>query len=76
MTGRTPSRTCIYGVEQHILCHPTPNKVGGCTGAEFGIGNATQNKGYNTGFFGKWHMGGSLSATRFPTATDSGRAHR
>ena len=57
MTGRTPSRTCIYGVEQHILCHPTPNKVGGCTGAEFGIGNATQNKGYNTGFFGKWHMG-------------------
>jgi hypothetical protein len=24
MTGRTPSRTCIYGVEQHILCRETP----------------------------------------------------
>ena len=37
-TGRTPARTCIYAVEQHILCHAG---AGGCTGGEFALGNAT-----------------------------------
>ena len=38
-TGRTPARTCIYAVEQHILCHAG---AGGCTGGEFALGNATR----------------------------------
>ena len=61
--SRTPARTCIWGVEQHILCHAG---AGGCTGSEFGLGNATRaaaRKGgpsYLSGFYGKWHLG-SLS---------------
>ena len=38
-TGRTPARSCITGVEQHILCHAG---AGGCGGSEFGLGNATR----------------------------------
>lgn len=59
-TGRTPSRTCIWGVEQHIMCHG--DGVGGCTGAEYGLANATRDSphDYLSGFYGKWHLG-SLS---------------
>eukprot|EP00755_Sulcionema_specki_P031061 Sspe_Gene.95835::Locus_68146_Transcript_1_1_Confidence_1.000_Length_396::g.95835::m.95835 len=41
MTGRTPARTCIWGVEQHILCHKTPGMKGGCLEGEYSIANAT-----------------------------------
>jgi arylsulfatase A-like enzyme len=52
MTGRTPARTCIYGVEQHTLCHAG---VGGCSGSEYGLGNVTRDAGgYLSGFYGKW----------------------
>eukprot|EP00041_Stephanoeca_diplocostata_P037592 m.1428668 g.1428668 ORF g.1428668 m.1428668 type:complete len:622 (+) comp25067_c0_seq3:83-1948(+) len=57
MTGRTPARTCIYAVEQHILC---VSGVGGCAQGEYGLANATREKGYISGFYGKWHLG-SLS---------------
>ena len=59
-TGRTPARTCIYGVEQHILCRAG---AGGCAGSEYSLANASKDsqKGdYLTGFYGKWHLG-SLS---------------
>ena len=56
MTGRTPARSCIYAVEQHILCRDGAH---GCASGEIGIGNLTkQAKGdYLTGFYGKWHLG-------------------
>lgn len=59
MTGRTPARSCIYAVEQHILCH---GNAAGCASGEYGLGNLTrQAKGnYLSGFYGKWHLG-SLS---------------
>ena len=55
MTGRTPSRTCIYGVEQHILCRETPGIDGGCLHGEYSIANATRDHsaGYISGFYGK-----------------------
>ena len=61
-TGRTPARTCIKGVEQHILCRAGS---GGCTGSEYSLANATDDfnqttTNYLTGFYGKWHLG-SLS---------------
>eukprot|EP00729_Bicosta_minor_P010916 gene10916-9748_t len=58
MTGRTPARTCIWGVEQHILCHAGASD---CIEGEYSLANATQDKGgYVSGFYGKWHLG-SLS---------------
>ena len=60
LTGRTPARTCIYSVEQHILCRAG---VGGCGASEYGLGNATRDAprgDYLSGFYGKWHLG-SLS---------------
>lgn len=57
MTGRTPARTCIWGVEQHIMCRAG---VGGCADSEYSIANATRERGYLSGFYGKWHLG-SLS---------------
>ncbi len=59
-TGRTPARSCIWQVEQHILCHG--EGVGGCNGkapAEFALGNATRNadRSYLSGLYGKWHLG-------------------
>ena len=41
-TGRTPARSCIYGVEQHILCRAG---AGGCTGSEYSLANATKDFG-------------------------------
>ena len=49
LTGRAPSRTCIYSVEQHILAH-----------GETTIATAAKRRGYRTFFAGKWHLG-SLS---------------
>lgn len=64
ITGRTPSRTCIYGVEQHILCRDnTAGLKGGCTAGEFSIANATRLKGYMSGFYGKWHLGSLRNST-------------
>lgn len=57
MTGRVPERTCITGVEQHILCRAG---VGGCGDGEYTLANATRERGYVSGFYGKWHLG-SLS---------------
>jgi hypothetical protein len=34
--------SCIYGAEQQILCH---KGLGGCPGGEYGIANATREKG-------------------------------
>ena len=67
-TGRTPARTCIYSVEQHILCHADSGTGrGSCSGGEYSLGNATRTakakKGgpnYRSAFYGKWHLG-SLS---------------
>eukprot|EP00035_Acanthoeca_spectabilis_P039999 m.66580 g.66580 ORF g.66580 m.66580 type:complete len:411 (+) comp9823_c0_seq2:119-1351(+) len=58
-TGRTPARSCIYGVEQHILC---VEGRGGCSRGEYALGNATRDAdaNYLSGFYGKWHLG-SLS---------------
>ena len=44
MTGRTPARTCIYAVEQHILCRAG---VGGCAESEYSLANATRDSGHN-----------------------------
>ena len=53
LTGRTPTRTCIYSVEQHALCHE-----GICKEGEYSVANATRDfGGYLSGFYGKWHLG-------------------
>lgn len=57
LTGRTPARSCIYAVEQHILCRAG---VGGCAASEYSLANATSEHNYLSGFYGKWHLG-SLS---------------
>ena len=57
LTGRTPARTCIYAVEQHILCREGAD---GCARGELSVANLTQAHQYLSGFFGKWHLG-SLS---------------
>ena len=57
LTGRTPARSCIYAVEQHILCR---DGARGCARGEVGIANLTRQHGYVSGFYGKWHLG-SLS---------------
>jgi arylsulfatase A-like enzyme len=57
LTGRTPARTCIYAVEQHILCR---EGAACCTRGEVGLANLTRDAGYLSGFYGKWHLG-SLS---------------
>ena len=64
LTGRTPSRTCIYGVEQHILCRETPGVDGGCLHGEYSIANATRDHaaGFISGFYGKWHLVGGFTA--------------
>ena len=53
-TGRTPARSCIWGVEQHILCRAG---AGGCGGSEYSLANATRDAGkignqYLSGFYG------------------------
>ena len=56
LTGRTPSRTCIYGVEQHILCRETPGVDGGCLHGEWSVANATRSHpsgAFLSGFYGK-----------------------
>ena len=59
LTGRTPTRTCIYSVEQHALCHQ-----GICKGGEYSVANATRDHGgYLSGFFGKWHLGSLRNET-------------
>ena len=73
LTGRTPARSCIHDVEQHILCRATgpdfwhgPAAVpgsGGCLRGEYSLANATADATlgpYLSGFYGKWHLG-SLS---------------
>lgn len=44
-------------MEQHILCRAG---VAGCKQGEYSIANATRERGYLSGFYGKWHLG-SLS---------------
>eukprot|EP00048_Salpingoeca_helianthica_P012518 m.182805 g.182805 ORF g.182805 m.182805 type:complete len:575 (-) comp15383_c0_seq1:128-1852(-) len=56
LTGRTPTRECIITVEQN----PLPSALATSTTAAY-----AKNKGYATGFFGKWHLG-SLSSAIMP----------
>ena len=75
LTGRTPARSCIHDVEQHILCRATGSDFpgspsrgnGGCARGEYSLANATNDAAraagsapYLSGFYGKWHSG-SLS---------------
>lgn len=63
LTGRTPARSCIHDVEQHVLCRETPaGTKGGCSQGEYTLANASRDAGANylSGFYGKWHLG-SLS---------------
>ena len=69
LTGRTPARSCIHDVEQHILCRATqPGEdrltpgQGGCLRGTWSLANATNaaSSSYLSGFYGKWHLG-SLS---------------
>ena len=57
LTGRTPARTCIYNVDHHILCvegHGGTNTDSApCKRGEYSITNATREKNYMGGFFGK-----------------------
>ena len=57
LTGRTPARTCIYNVDHHILCvegHGGTNTDSApCKRGEYSIANATREKNYMSGFFGK-----------------------
>eukprot|EP00051_Salpingoeca_urceolata_P033127 m.19085 g.19085 ORF g.19085 m.19085 type:complete len:662 (-) comp5874_c0_seq1:180-2165(-) len=57
LTGRTPSRTCIWGVEQHIMCHPGAAECP--AGGEYTLANVTKDSGHNylNAFYGKWHLG-------------------
>lgn len=65
LTGRTPARSCIHDVEQHILCratHPGEDRLtpgeGGCKRGTWSLANATGAAGpYLSGFYGKWHSG-------------------
>eukprot|EP01060_Flectonema_neradi_P032667 TRINITY_DN523_c0_g1_i13.p1 TRINITY_DN523_c0_g1~~TRINITY_DN523_c0_g1_i13.p1 ORF type:complete len:569 (+),score=122.32 TRINITY_DN523_c0_g1_i13:61-1767(+) len=64
MSGRTPARTCIYSVEQHILCRGgTQDEHGGCIRGEYSLANATREAGYISGFYGKWHLGSLRNET-------------
>lgn len=62
LTGRTPSRDCIYNVEQQAL------SLNDST-----IASSAAAIGYATGFFGKWHLG-SLTAATEPDCYRSGGA--
>jgi arylsulfatase A-like enzyme len=57
LTGRTPARTCIYNVDHHILCvegHGGTNTDSTpCKRGEYSIANATREKNYMSGVFGK-----------------------
>jgi hypothetical protein len=53
LTGRTPSRDCIYTVEENAL--PLPEAT---------LGQYASSVGYATGFFGKWHLGSMTNATQ------------
>lgn len=52
LTGRTPSRDCIYNVEQQALSRNDSTIAASAAAA-----------GYATGFFGKWHLGSLTNAT-------------
>ena len=58
LTGRTPARTCIYNVDHHILCRAgeggTTDSSPPCKRGEYSLANATREKGYLSGFYGKW----------------------
>jgi arylsulfatase A-like enzyme len=58
LTGRTPARTCIYNVDHHILCRAgeggTTDSSPPCKRGEYSLANATRDKGYLSGFYGKW----------------------
>lgn len=56
LTGRSPSRECIITVEQN----PLPAPLATSTTAAY-----ARKMGYDTGFFGKWHLG-SLTAATMP----------
>lgn len=57
-TGRVPARTCIYGVEQRMLCRAG---VGGCKGSCYSLANATRDSGEGDAGEGK---GGGSSSTK------------
>lgn len=70
-TGRTPARSCIYGVEQHILC---VEGRGGCSRGEYALGNATRDAdaNYLSGFYGK--CGSPRESVRCGLRVQPGRA--
>jgi arylsulfatase A-like enzyme len=62
LTGRTPSRDCIYSVEKLAI-----------STYEASIAQYAKVAGYTTGFFGKWHLGSLTNATT-PDCYSSGGA--